>query len=288
MMDITLSIVIVNWNTRDYLVGALKSIYDHAPACPFEVIVVDNASSDGSAEAVAERFPQVTLVRSTSNEGYAKGNNIGIARATGEFVLLLNPDVIVPEGALDKAVTYLESHRDVGAIGARQIGPDGRAQRSVRGFPTPVSVAAEALGLSRLFPNSRTLAAYRMGWFTYDREADVDQPMGTFLMIRREALDRVGPMDERFPIFFNEVDWCYRAKTAGYRIVFVPEVTIVHFGGASTRLVAPQMAWESRRGLLTYFRKHYPSARHWPVYAVAVVLSWVYAGVISLFRRLRA
>ena len=285
MNRIVLSVVIVNWNTRAYLTDALQSIYDHPPSCPFEVIVVDNASSDGSADAVAAAFPQVELVRSPDNQGYAKGNNVGIARSTGEYVLLLNPDVIVPDGSLDRGVAYLMAHPDVGAIGARQIGPDGSVQRSVRGFPTPAGVAAEALGLSRACPRSRVLAGYRMAWFTYDLECDVDQPMGTFLMIRREALERVGLMDERFPIFFNEVDWCFRAKQCGYRIVFVPDVTIVHYGGGSTRLVAPQMAWESRRGLLAYYRKHYPSARYWPVYALAVVTSWIYAFLISLWRR---
>ncbi|NLI01565.1 MAG: glycosyltransferase family 2 protein [Chthonomonadales bacterium] len=282
---VTLSIVIVNWNTCGFLVNALASIYEHAPSEAFEVIVVDNSSSDGSAEAVAERFPQVELIRNSANEGYAKGNNMGLARASGQFVLLLNPDVIVLPGTLDRAVAYLREHPDVGAIGARQIGADDVVQRSVRGFPTPLAVASEALGLSRLFPNSRMLSRYRMNWFTYDREMDVDQPMGTFLMISRDALSRVGHLDERFPIFFNEVDWCYRAKQAGFRIVFVPEVSIIHYGGASTRLVAAEMAWESRRGLLAYYRKHYRAAYHWPVYALAAATSWLHAWYCSSRRR---
>ncbi len=288
MSEATLSVVIVNWNTRNFVLDALRSIRDHPPSCAFEVIVVDNASSDGSADAVALEFSDVTLIRNNANEGYARGNNQGIARASGEFVLLLNPDVRVHEGTFDTAVAYMVSHPDVGAIGARQIGADGRVQRSVRGFPTPAAVAWEAIGLSRAFPNSRLLAAYRMGWFTYDEECEVDQPMGTFLMIRREALERVGMLDERFPIFFNEVDWCCRAKQAGFRIMFVPSVSITHYGGAGTRLVAPEMAWESRRGLLTYYRKHYSSARHWPVYVLAVATSWLYAWWNSGRRRQRS
>lgn len=283
----TLSIVIVNWNTRDLLVAAVGSILDHGPACEFEIIVVDNASTDGSADVLASTYPSAILIRNDPNEGYARGNNIGIGAATGRFVLLLNPDVVAPAGALDRAVAYMESHADVGAIGARLVGPDGALQRSVRGFPTPFSVACEALGLSRMFPRSRALASYRMGWFTYDEECDVDQPMGTFLLIRREALDAVGVMDERFPIFFNDVDWCFRAKRAGFRIVFVPGVTIVHYGGAGTRQVAPKMAWESRRGLLAYYRKHYAGPRYLPVYALASAVSWVHAWAVSRRRAAR-
>jgi GT2 family glycosyltransferase len=282
----TLSIVIVNWNTRDYLMGVLASIRQHPPAAPYEVIVVDNGSTDGSPDAVEAAFPDVTLIRNAGNEGYARGNNQGMERAQGRYVLLLNPDVVVGENALNRALAYMEARPDVGAIGAKLIGSDGQIQRSVRGFPTPWAVACEALGLSRLFPKSRLFAAYRMGWFTYDVECEVDQPMGTFLMIRRSVLDVVGVLDERFPIFFNEVDWCFRAKKAGFRIMFVPDVSVVHYGGGSTRLVAPQMAWESRRGLLAYYRKHYPHPAHWPVYAVAVISSWIHAFVVSARRRL--
>jgi GT2 family glycosyltransferase len=284
---VTLSVVIVNWNTRDMLLGAVRSIEDQPQETDLEIIVVDNASPDGSADALARSFPAVRLIRNATNDGYARGNNQGIAAASGRYVLLLNPDVIVPSGALDRAVAHMAARPDVGALGARLVGTDGNVQRSVRGFPTPLSVACEALGLSRAFPRSRRLASYRMGWFDYDRESEVDQPMGTFLLIRREALDRVGVLDERFPIFFNEVDWCFRAKRAGFHILFVPDVTITHYGGAGTGQVAARMAWESRSGLLTYFRKHYGGARHWPVYALAATTSWVHAWIVSR-RRARA
>ncbi len=280
-----LSIVMVNWNTRDYLLDAVGSILQNPPECDYEIIVVDNASSDGSADAVAAQYPGVRLISNTENAGYARGNNQGIRVSRGAFVLLLNPDVLVPAGALSLALRVMEAEPAIGAIGAKLIHPDGRVQKSIRGFPTPFAIACEAFGLARLFPRSHVLAAYRMPWFDYDRRGDVDQPMGTFLLIRREALDQVGLLDERFPVFFNEVDWCYRARRAGWRIVYVPEVAIIHYGGASTRQVAPAMAWESRRGLLTFLRKHYSKPWHAPVYWLARVTSWIQAWMVSRRRR---
>jgi GT2 family glycosyltransferase len=238
-----LSVVIVNWNTRDYLLGALKSIYDAPLTFSFEVIVVDNGSTDSSAEAVAREFPQVNLIANPENNGYAAGNNQGLRASNGECVLLLNPDVVLPRGGLERAIEILSGRPEVGALGVRLVDPDGTPQRSVRGFPTPWAVFCEAVGLSRLFPMSPTFASYRMSWFTYDHEAEVDQPMGTFLLIPRRALEEVGLLDERFPIFFNEVDWCYRARQKGWKILFSPEAEIVHYGGGSTRQVSAKMAW---------------------------------------------
>jgi GT2 family glycosyltransferase len=272
-----LSIVIVNWNTRDYLLGALRSLYAAPPPFPFEVIVVDNASGDGSAEAVAREFPQARLIANGENAGYARGNNQGIEASTGNSVLLLNPDVTLPPGGLEKAVARLEQRPDVGALGVRLVNPDGTPQRSVRGFPTPAGVMWEALGLSRLFPRSRIFGAYRMTWFTYDEEAEVDQPMGTFLLISRRALDDVGLLDERFPIFFNEVDWLYRARQRGWKILFTPCVEVIHYGGGSTRQAGARMAWESRRGLLDFYRKHYRSPLFAPIYWLAAATSWLQA-----------
>lgn len=283
-----LSIVIVNWNTRDLLLAALDSIFGCPPRASHEVIVVDNASSDGSADAVAARFPRAALIRNQENAGYARGNNQGIRTAKGRAVLLLNPDVVLPPGGLDRALQILDSRPGAGALGVRLVHPDGRLQRSVRGFPSPAAVAFEVLGLSRLLPQSRLFGAYRMTWFTYDREAEVDQPMGTFLLLRREALNDVGLLDEQFPIFFNEVDWCCRARRKGWKILFSPEVEVVHHGGASTSLVSARMAWESRRGLLAYYRKHYPGLAFAPLYWLTAGASWLQAWAAARVRAGRA
>jgi GT2 family glycosyltransferase len=279
--NVHLSVAIVNWNTRNLLLDALASIYAAPPAFPLEVIVVDNASSDDSAEAVAARFPQVRLFANPDNRGYARGNNQAIETACGAYILLLNPDVLLPPGTLERAVAFMEQHSEAGALGARQVHPDGRLQRSVRGFPSPLAVLWELIGFSRLFPRSHTFGAYRMPWFDYAQVAEVDQPMGTFLLIRRAALDQVGLLDENFPIFFNEVDWCLRCKRAGWKIYFSPDVEIVHYGGASTTQVGAAMAWESRRGLLRFYAKHYRAPRFWPIRGLIAAASWPYAWLQS-------
>ncbi|CEK12661.1 predicted glycosyltransferase [Chthonomonas calidirosea] len=287
LCEITLSIVIVSWNTRDLLLRALESIYAAPPPFPFEVIVVDNASVDGTVAAVQQAYPQVILLPNAVNNGYAKGNNQGIERARGAYILLLNPDVLLPKGGLEKAVRFMEQHPEAGAIGVRQVHPDGTLERSVRGFPTPLGVLWELIGLSRLFPKNRFFGAYRMTWFTYDKVAEVDQPMGTFLMLRRQAVEQVGMLDEGFPIFFNEVDWCLRCKRKGWKIYFTPEVEIVHYGGASTSQVAPAMAWESRRGLLRFYARHYGGWVYAPLRLLVALLSWPYAWWQARQRRQR-
>ena len=254
-----LSVCIVNWNTRDYLRECLTSLYEYPPqGADLEVLVVDNASGDGSAAMVASDFPQALLIANADNKGYAEGNNQALERATGDLLLLLNPDVVVHPDSLTRAVEFMASHPDAGAMGCRLIGKDGETQRSVRGFPDPGPVLWESVGLSRLFPRSRRFGAYRMTYFGYDEEAEVDQPMGSFLMITCEAYEKVGGLDLQFPIFFNEVDWCWRAKREhGLKIYYTPTVAVTHYGGGSTRQVKASMVRESHRSLLRFYDKHY-------------------------------
>lgn len=282
----TLSVCIVNWNTRDLLLAALKSIYDSPPRFPFEILVVDNNSADGSAAKTAQEFPQVLLIANRDNGGYARGNNQALERANGTYRLLLNPDVIMPPGTLETAVQFMEARADAGALGIRQVHPDGRIQPSVRGFPTPLAVLWELAGLSRLFPKSRIFGAYRMTWFDYAETVEVDQPMGTFLLIRGAALEQVGLLDEAFPIFFNEVDWCLRCRRAGWKIYFTPDAEIIHYGGASTAQVGAAMAWESRRGLLNFYRKNYRAARYLPLRLLIAGASWPHAWRTARKRRM--
>ena len=246
---------------------------------------MDNASHDGSAEMVAREFPEVRLRANTENAGYALGNNQAMEKANGDYQLLLNPDVILPPHGLETSIQFMNAHPEAGALGVKQVSPDGTLQRSVRGFPTPLSVLWELTGASRLFPHNRRFGAYRMTWFDYDRVAEVDQPMGTFLLLRGETLKRVGTLDLDFPIFFNEVDWCLRCKRAGYKIYFTPDVTITHYGGASTVQVGASMAWESRRGLLNFYRKHYGGLRYLPLRAVIALASYPHTALQAHARK---
>jgi GT2 family glycosyltransferase len=232
-----LSIVIVNWNTTGLLGNCLRSIYAHEFEGDFEVIAVDNASDDFDKASFAAEFPSVVLIANESNEGYARGNNQAIARAKGERILLLNPDTEIKEGTIRTLLRFIDGHPEAAAAGCRLVRPDGRLDRSCRGFPSPFAVASEYLGLSRLFPGSRLFGAYRMTWFDYEQTTEVDQPMASCLMVSRRALDDIGAFDEDFPLFFNDVDWCYRARLRGWRIYFTPDTEIIHLGGARTKQV---------------------------------------------------
>jgi len=256
-----LSVCIVTWNTRDFLRDCLRSLSDYPPdGADLEIIVVDNASADGSAAMVRADFPAVQLIANTGNSGYAEGNNQALAAATGNYLLLLNPDVTVHPDSLTLALAWMQAHPDAAVLGCRLMGLDGQTQRSLRGFPDPGPVLWEFLGLSRLLPRSRLFGAYRMTWFGYDRAVEVDQPMGSFLLLTRAAYQTVGGLDTSFPIFFNEVDWCWRAKRQhGLKIYYTPDVAVTHFGAASTQQVRANMIRESHRSLLRFYDKHFPA-----------------------------
>lgn len=266
----TLSICIVNWNTRDYLKACLTSIEDHPPHAPFEIIVVDNASHDGSEVMVREQFPHVQLIANSENRNYAAGNNQALRAAQGEFLLLLNPDTEVGENTLVQALAFFRSHPEAGVIGALQRSPNGEIQPSVRSFPYPLLLCFEIAGLSRWFPRHPLFAGYRMGAFRYDRVQEVDQPMGTFLMVRRDVIEQVGLLDEDFPLFFNDVDWCYRIRQAGWKIYFVPEVVILHHGGASTRQIRRAAVQESHSALQRFYRKHFRKRVPAPIFGLII------------------
>jgi len=197
-----LSVVIVTWNSAADIEACVDSINFGSE---FEVIVVDNASSDATRDKLS-RYHHLKLVVNTSNRGYARANNQGIKLATGEYVLLLNPDTRAELGALDALCRYLDEHPAAGAVAPRLISPDGTTQFSIRSFPSAASLFWELVGLSRLFPKNRVFGRWKMKYFDYGRTAEVEQPMASCLMVRRSALESLGGMDEQFPMFFNDVD----------------------------------------------------------------------------------
>lgn len=262
-----LSILIVNWNTSALLAACLRSIGSFPPIGDYEVIVTDNASADFDEAAIHSVSPGIQVIANTENAGYAHGNNQAIEQSAGDYVLLLNPHTEVTENAIESLLAFMDAHDHVAAAGAKLVRPDGAIDRSVRSFPYPGPIACEFLGLSKLFPRSKTFGAYRMTTFAYDKAAEVDQPMGSALILRREAIDDVGLMDEGFPIFFNEVDWLYRAKQKGWQVWFVPDAAIVHHGAGSTKQVKRRaMRKESHRSLLRFYAKHFKGRVFAPTY----------------------
>lgn len=278
MEQIIVSVLIINWNTREHLLRCLQSLGRGDLGLGIgEVIVVDNASFDGSAEMVRQEFPSVTLIANKRNLGYAKANNQAAAIAKGSYLLLLNPDTEVLPNAIERLVAFAEAHPEAGAIAPKLVYPDGSVQASVRSFPTPATLLLAGLGLDKLFTRlfatrhsspatsvithhsslATSVGRYRMTWFSYDRIAEVDQPMSSALLVRRKAWEQVGGMDETMPIFFNDVDLCWQLKKAGWRIYFLPEAIVVHHHGASTRLLGIGKVLASHRGLLCFYDKHF-------------------------------
>lgn len=251
-----LSIVIPSWNTRELLRACLASLRRAAKPGACEVIVVDNASADGSADMVASDFPEVVLQRNAANEGFARGCNQGIRAARGEHVLLLNADTEVGEDALVRMVAFLDANPEYGAVAPRLVNPDGSTQRSCMRFPNLWTPLFFATPLERWLPESRELVRYFMRDWDHEDERDIDQPPAACLLLRKRVLDEVGPFDEELWLFYNDVDLSRRIADAGWRTRFLRDATVLHHVGASTSQFGRFLAeWHKNR--LAYFRKHH-------------------------------
>jgi len=251
-----LSIIIVSWNVREDLVRCLRSIEENQPRAEFEIIVVDNASSDGTIDNIKSNFPGVTIIANKENRGFATGNNQGIKKSRGQYLLFLNPDTIVHPLSLDVLMNFMDGNSKAGACGPKLLNEDGMTQPSTRRFPTfrGALYRHTAFRFLRIFRSE--YEKLLMKDFDYDREMDVDEVTGAALMVRRSVIDRVGCMDESFFMYYEEVDLCYRIKQAGWRIVFVPEAVITHSGGRSASQISVMNHILMLTSLLTFFRKH--------------------------------
>jgi N-acetylglucosaminyl-diphospho-decaprenol L-rhamnosyltransferase len=273
------SLLIVNWNTRDLLAECLASLPEALVGTEYEAIVADNGSWDGSAEMVAEHYPSVRLLKSERNLGYAAANNRIAAMARGEHLLFLNADTRLLPNSVPLLIRRVEQGSRVALAAPQLLSPDGSIQASCRAFPRPAAVFWEAVGLARLFPQNWRIASYRMRWFDHASAREVEQPMATCWLVPRAAWEAVGPFDEQFPIFFNDVDWCARAKALGFSIWFDPAAKVIHHGAASTRQVRRSMIWESHRSLLRYYRKHFRGRSFHLWYWVTAACAWIGAWI---------
>jgi GT2 family glycosyltransferase len=252
-MDV--SIIIVNWNTRELLRDCLDTIAKQTRRVSYEIIVVDNASSDGSPGMCERTFPCVKLIANAVNRGFAAGNNQGMQVASGRYVLLLNPDTVVLDGAIDRCVAYADSHPDVGVVGCQVLETDDRIQQTGFSFPSTWTLFLVS-GLSRLFPRSPLFAKPQLGWWRRDSEKDIDIVSGMFMLVRREAIRQVGGMDESYVVYAEETDWCFRFRKAGWRRAFFPEARIIHVDGGSksTSQVSVKMWVQLQRSTMIYFK----------------------------------
>ena len=246
------SVIVVNWNTCRLLEACLRSVEGTRENLTVDVIVVDNGSADGSVELVREHFPRVELIANTSNRGFAAGNNQALERARGRYLFLLNSDAEVEAAALRALVSYADEHRQAGVIGPKLLNPDGTLQPSGGHFPTPVATVAELLGLNRLTGRPR-YGTQR----DYDRPAEVDEVSGAAMLIRPEVIRQIGGLDEQFAWGYEDVDFCLRAKRAGWQVHYVPAARVVHQWGGSQRLAPAPTILKAIAGRRRYFQKHY-------------------------------
>lgn len=281
---VDLAIVIVNYNVRDLLRRCLQSVLASQGTITFTACVVDNASPDGSVEMVRTEFPDVQLIANKENVGYPTANNQGL-RLLGvtateptrrpRYCLLLNPDTEVPPEAFAQMVAFLDAHPDVGIAGPRLIMPNGKLDLACRrSFPTPAVSFYRMVGLSRLFPNSPRFGRYNMTFLDEDKTAEVDSVVGAFMMVRTEAVESTGLLDERFWMYGEDLDWAKRIKDAGWKVMYYPVVTVLHVKRASSRN-SKRAQDEFYRAMLIFYYKHYyhhtPRILHWLiVLAIAV------------------
>jgi GT2 family glycosyltransferase len=262
---VNVSICIVNWNTCDILRDCLRSIYEHSYVLNIETIVVDNGSTDGSSEMLKYTFPEVTVIKNTNNRGFAAACNQGINKAKGRYVLLLNSDTIILNNALFKTVDFIEAHPDAAVVGCRVLNPDRTMQPTCFMFPSLLNLFLSSTYLYKVFPRSRFFGRERMTWWDRTDEQEVDVVTGCFMLVRRKAIEQVGLMDERFFVYGEETDWCYRFKHAGWKVMFAPVGEIIHLGGQSTRQEKVKMMLLLRGSILLFVKKH----RSFITYALA-------------------
>lgn len=283
----TLSIVVVNFNTRDLLRACLRSVAESEGAPELELFVVDNASSDGSADMVAAEFPWVQLIRSSVNGGYAYANNLGLSRCRGRYYLLLNPDTVLSAGALRQMVEYMDSHQEAGIAGPKLVLLDGHLDLACRrSFPSPAVSFYRMLGLSKLFPRSRRFGRYNLTYLDPDEPAEVDSVVGAFMLVRAEAVKQVGLLDEDFFMYGEDLDWAFRIKEKGWKVLYNPAVVVLHHKGASSRH-SRKAIFEFYRAMQIFYDKHYAAGSNFVLRLLVVIGIWAKCGIALAVNYLR-
>lgn len=257
----TISIIIVNWNAGPALAACLDAVYQ--TASDFEIIVVDNASSDGSQMGLQDRYPNLRLVQNERNFGFAAACNQGLRLAHGDYLLWLNPDTQVQPQALQRMMELLVAHPEIGLVGPRIVLPDGSVDfDAARNFPSLRGAFAELTYLRRLFPRSRLLGHWRLGWWDHRSSRVVPCLVGACVMMRREVWECVGPLDETIPMYFEDIDYCYRVQRAGWCVYYLAEACVVHQAGLCSKQAADRVYLEILKWYAQwlYFRRY----RSWP------------------------
>ncbi len=256
-----LSIIIVNYNVKEFLQNLLHSISKAAANLKYEVIVVDNASDDGSVEMIKEKFHQVKLIENKKNLGFSKANNSGLKCASGDYLLLINPDAIVSEDTFDKMIDFFKRTLDAGLVTCKILNPDGTLQLACRrSFPGPWTSFCKVTGLSSLFPKSRLFARYNLTYLDENQTYEVDAISGSFMMFRREVYEKIGGLDEQFFMYGEDLDFCYRVQKSGYKVYYFNETQIIHYKGESTKRSSIDETKYFYNAMYLFVKKHLSSS----------------------------
>lgn len=278
---IDLSISIINWNTKDYLKRCLQSIEENIKNISYEVIAVDNNSSDGSIDMIRNDFPKIKLVENKTNLGFSRANNQAIKKATGRYILLLNPDTLVLDKAIPKMIDFMEQHSNAGIIGCKLLNEDGSVQMSCRSFPTLNSLFYTFTGLDTKFPKSPILSNHIMSYWNHNEIREVDWVSGACLMIRRAVVKQIGLLDEEFFMYCEDLDYCRRTKQKGWGIYYLPEAQIMHYKYKSSILFYEEMERISINSLVRYFRKYHSRGKVIAAkYVITIAVSIYFLGTV--------
>lgn len=265
------SVIIVSWNARNYLEQCLASLTQKACGYPMEIIVVDNASTDGSPECVEKCFPNARLIRNASNLGFSRANNQGIALSSGTYLCFVNSDVKVLDACITKLVDYMELHPNVGIAGPTMLSPDGKVGRSCRGFPTVWNMLCHALGLDSIFPKVPLFGGYALRYWPQNTTRTVDILGGWFWIVRRDALNKVGPLDEEFFFYAEDMDWCKRFHSHGFGVVFLSNAASIHYCYGSSSNAPAKYYIQQQRANLRYWKKHHSRAEQAAYFCICII-----------------
>ena len=275
-----LSIIIVNYNGKEITLDCIESIYSRLQYIDFEIIVVDNASKDGSADTISDEFPEVSLIKNVENLGFSKANNQGIKIAKGDYALLLNNDTLLKDGNFSNLLEYMESKSDVGILGCRITNPDGSLQLSCYKFPSMWEMITHYTFLTRLFPDSRLVGDYR-NWL-HNEIKKVDFVIGAFFLIKREVIEKIGLLDERFFLNAEEAEYCLRAKKTGWKTVFYPGFKIIHYGGQTKKSMKEKDMLSAIKGTEYLIKKHHNFVYFITFKVLSFILSLIRFGIFGI------
>ena len=280
-----LSVIIVNYNVQYFLEQCLHSVFKSGEDLPMEVFVVDNNSNDGSVEMVKKKFPRVKLIANTENLGFSRANNQAIRQASGRYILLLNPDTVVEDNTLPKVVGFMEKHRDAGGLGVKMLDGQGKfLPESKRGLPTPGVAFCKIFGLSALFPKSKVFGKYHLGYLDNGQTHQVEVLSGAFMLLRKEALDRAGLLDEDFFMYGEDIDLSYRLVKAGYRNYYYPGARIIHYKGESTKKSSINYVMVFYRAMVIFAGKHF-SRKNARIFSVLINLAIYLRAMVAILSR---